>query len=178
MSRITPPVAKSIYAAQGISSSTAIARPSDRLDGYARHITRSTHKAFDWKADSSKPKPVDYLGSYDLTSSHNTSSRPTSSSNSAATQKPRPLMQGFQYSAPKHAVRRSSTVDYVILPDIREPSAQGTKTSANASRRPEISIAASHPSFVGPAPITEAGHSSAHDSDVTDWTAWLPTYQY
>ncbi|KAH6664163.1 hypothetical protein B0J14DRAFT_706607 [Halenospora varia] len=169
MSRITPPVAKSIYAAQGISTSAAIARPSDRLDGYARHITRATHKLSDRKADSSKPKPVDCPGSYDLTSSHSTSSRPTSSSNSATIKKPRPLMQGFQTSAPKYTVRKSSTVDYVFLPDIPEPSAQRTKILENASRRPEISIAATHPNCVGPAPITEAGHSSAHDSDVTDW---------
>jgi hypothetical protein len=56
MSRITPPVAKSIYAAQGISCSAAIARPSNWLDGYARQITRSKHKSSDRKADSSKPE--------------------------------------------------------------------------------------------------------------------------
>jgi hypothetical protein len=105
-------------------------------------------------------------------------------------------MQGFRTSAPKQAVRDTSTIDFFFFPEIPEPaptnpfaklrvpllpdnynpdrspgSSHALESLDEAVPGPEISIIASHPEGVVPATISEVVGNDGLDVDIGQWTA-------
>jgi len=206
MSRVTPPVTKFTHTIRRISSSANAARPSALLDSQAIQSAYLPQKLSDLKIEcgnrqlkttGSKAELVDRLAAFDLIRSYSTlrDHRPIPVG-AAPAYRTRPLMQGFQTSAPKQAAHDTSTIDFFFFPPVPEPpptnpfaklrvpllpdnyspdrsaeSAHAVETLDEAVPRPEISIIASHPENVAPAAMTEVVDNAGLDVDIAHLTA-------
>jgi len=105
-------------------------------------------------------------------------------------------MQGFRTSAPKQAVRDTSTIDFFYFPEVPEPppanpfaklrvpllpdnytpdrsadSPHAVETLDSAVPSPEIHIVASHPEQVLPAAMSEVVGNDGLDVDIGELTS-------
>jgi len=202
MSRVTPPVTKLTHAVRSISSS---ARPaaSTLLGSNARNGTNLPRYLSDLKAECNRrqlkttgsvSELIERVTAYDAARHHSTTSGHRPVSHPVETLfKVRPLMQGFQTSAPKQKLQDTSSIDFAFLPSIPIPTGEGSFDNIRvpllpdnytpdrvhighapeafdaAIPRPEISIIASHPENVLPAAMTEVVDNAGLDVDVGRW---------
>jgi len=149
------------------------------------------------KSTGNKAELVNRLAAYDLVRSNSTlgGHRPTTATSTPAI-RTGSLMQGFNTSASKQAVRDTSTIDFFVFPEIPQASSENlsaklrvpllpdnynpdrSPNSPHAAEvlhesvpRPEISIIASHPENIAAVALSEVVGNDGIDVHISELTA-------